>query len=374
MRASRTLARFLVREVAAYTLLGLVAIALVLVTRNLLRFLDELIAVGFSLPDLLAVLRCLASTLAVYALPVAFLFGVLLAIGRMAADAEILALRACGFGLRDILLPVCALGILVSGGTWWLALDVEHRAHRELRAIAKSMAVRGTMIEPGQFQRIGPRVVYVRGREGVERLQGVLISDRSDIERPLLIFAEYGSLDLDEERGELHFRLENGDIHVEPADGEELYQRISFRSFDYAFDVESLLGRHFSGLRPREMTMPEMRAIVARARSGDPLDDVRKKNPAEYELEIHRRLALPLAPFLFGLIGVPLALRRKRGARSWGAFLCALVAFSFYAILTFSQFLALEHWIPAALALWLPNLAVGSAATALLWRARRPEA
>ena len=85
---------------------------------------------------------------------------------------------------------------------------------------------------------------------------------------------------------------------------------------------------------------------------------------------MHRRLALPVAPILFALVGAPLALRGRRGARSWGAFLCALVAFGYYAILTFCQYIALQGFFPVIPALWLPNAIFAGIAFFLLRNAR----
>jgi len=216
MRLPCTLSTYVLREVLLYSLLGLLAITTVLVSRNLLRHVDELVTSGSSIADVLTVLWCLVSVFATYAVPVAFLFGVLLAIGRMTADVEILALHSCGVGLRSLVLPVVCLGLACSCVTGWLTFDVEHRAQRRLRLAVQTLAAEGKLIEPGEFRRVGERVLYVKSRGTDDRLEGVLIADRSDPERPLLIFAEDGELFWDAESDGLHLRLRNGDIHIEP--------------------------------------------------------------------------------------------------------------------------------------------------------------
>jgi lipopolysaccharide export system permease protein len=330
----------------------------------------------------LTVLWCLVSVFATYAVPVAFLFGVLLAIGRMAADVEILALYSCGVGLRSLVLPVACLGLACSCVTGWLTFDVEHRAQRRLRLAVQTLAAEGKLLEPGEFRRVGERVLYVKRRGPDDRLEGVLIADRSDPERPLLIFAEDGELVWDTERDGLQLHLRNGDIHIEPP-GEALaaaapkparerYQRIAFQTFDYHFGADELLGVSLSAHRPREMSAEQLRAVIARAEAGDPLAELRRHDPVYYRLQLQRRMALPVAPVLFALVGGPLAVRRVRGGRSWGVFVCALVAFGYYALLALGQALALEAAIPAT-ALWLPNVAFAGVAWALLLRARHPE-
>ena len=93
MRSPRTLSRYVVREVLVYTLLGLVAITIVMVTQNLFRFIDEMISAGARFADFSAIVGHLAMMLATYTVPIAFLFGVLLAFGRLSADTEITAMQ-----------------------------------------------------------------------------------------------------------------------------------------------------------------------------------------------------------------------------------------------------------------------------------------
>ena len=184
MRGPGTLTRYVVREVVAYTLLGLAAIGVILLARNLVRVLDELLGAGFAWSDLRLLLRVLGTMLLLYALPVSFLFGVLLAVGRMAGDVEIVAMRACGVGLRQLALPILVMGLGITAGTLWLSMHVEPAARRELRGVLASMVARGAGLEPGRFRRFGAVLVYVDARGG-DRVQGIVVSDRRDPDRPL---------------------------------------------------------------------------------------------------------------------------------------------------------------------------------------------
>jgi lipopolysaccharide export system permease protein len=106
---------------------------------------------------------------------------------------------------------------------------------------------------------------------------------------------------------------------------------------------------------------------------GRPPDDVRVKSKESYEIQLHRRLALPLSPLLFALVGVPLGLRRARGARSWGVLISVALVFVYYLLLSFGSFLADQGALPVSLAIWLPNFVFAVIAVPLLYRARRAE-
>lgn len=374
MRFPRTLSRLLVREVSEYAALGFFAFATILVTQNLLRRLDDLVAVGFLASDLFSVLSCLVPMLTAYALPISFLFGVLLAVGRMSSDSEITAMRACGLGMWELVLPIAALGAVASLGTAWLLLVTEPAARVELRSVLRSVASRGALLEPGKFRVIGDRVVFVRDRDRENRLRGVVVADRSNPERPFLVFAEGGRFWMDEARSLVHLELESGDVHLEPTTADEgRYRRIHFDHLDYAFDASALFASSEGDLSPSDLSTRKLREIVARADAGLPIEGMRKSDPLDYRLRLYRRYALPLAPLLFALVGVPLGLRGTRGARSWGALLCVALVFAYYALLTLAEFLSRSIGIPAVVSMWLPNAAFALLAIPLLLRARRGE-
>ncbi len=378
MRSPRTLSKSVMREVLSYTALGLLAITTVMVTQNLFRFLDEMISARVSWTEFGSIVGCLGLMLATYSIPIAFLFGVLLTIGRLSSDSEIVAMQSCGLGLPALFQSMVVLGVLVSGVTAYFTLEVEPKAQLALRRAVKTMAVRGGFIEPGHFQHLGDRMLFIRHVDANRRLEGVLISDRSDPEKPLMIFAEYGELHWDTEQSELEFRLSNGDIHIAPpvdsrgdGDADDGYQRISFLSFDYTLDAMSLFGKHFSTLRPREMSMDQLRDVIARAEAGEPLKGLRRSDPVSYQLQVHRRVALPFAPLLFAFVGGLLGLERRHGTRSWGTMICVVLVFGYYVMLTLSEYLAMQRVLPANIALWTANATFALLAVFLFVRANR---
>jgi lipopolysaccharide export system permease protein len=372
MRFPRILSLQVAIEVVSWSALGYAALVAVLVSQNLIRRLDDLMMVGFEVSDLVMVLRSLLPVLTAYAMPVSFLFGVLVTMRRMSADREVLAMRSCGLGLTALLVPTLCLGVLASALSAHLMISVEHRARREMLSIFKRAATKGGILEPGRFRLIGSRMVFVEGRDRQNRLEGIMIIDHSTPGRHLRIFAERGRLFFDEETDMLHFQLERGDLHLQPESASSLEdRRLSFDGFDYAFDISLLLGKAFSPSRPRQMTLSEIEAVLARAEAGEELTGLDERDPTEYALEAERRFALPLAPLLFALLAVPLGLRTARGGRSWGILICIAMALGYYALLALGEFLARAGVASPAGAFWLPNALVGAAATAMLLRASR---
>lgn len=378
MRLSRILSTYVLREVVQYAGIGILAVGSILLTQNLLRQLDDLTGIGLGLGDTLSILYCLVAMLAAYAIPVAFLFGVLVAMGRLSADFEITAMRALGVSLAQLATPFVLLGLGVSAVTGLLLYDIEPGARRQLREVIKDVAARGGVIQPGTFTRLdrkGERLLFVEGRRDEGGLTGVVIADRTDPANPFTVMAESGRFSFDRESATAHLELEQGDIHFEPTEvTSQSYRRIQFARFDYSFDMNAELGSGYDRLRPREMTTEEIRGVISHfEEKGDAPEIVRVKTRERYEIQLHRRLALPVAPVLFALVGIPLGLQRSRGARSWGVLICVGLVFGYYALLSAGTYMAEEQTLPAWVSIWIPNVVFSAVAAVLLYRARSAE-
>ncbi len=382
MRASPTLARSLIAEILLYAGLGSFAFIGLLLVLNLAHELEDLIAVGLAPADAWAVLRSLIPIVAGYAAPVGLLFGVLAAVGRASADLEVVAMRACGLGVGQLLVPTLATALLFSVLTALLLIRVEPQARLALRHTLRDVASRGAVLEPGRFRNVAGRVVYVDGRSADGELERVVISDRSVPGRPFVVFAERANFRFDPETATIHLELYSGNMIFDPADASPVaggvahnvgaVQRMDFEHFDYAFDASPILDVAAS-IRPRDLPMGELVRRMRLAREDALPPNIRRRNVHEYEVQFHRRFSLPMAPLLFAAIALPLAMRRARANRAWGVLACTAIVSVYYLVLTAGERLADRGALAAWLALWLPNLLFAGAAAALLWRARGAE-
>lgn len=378
MTWSGTLSRYLLREIGLYALVGLLGVSSVLVVQNLLRRLGDLGGFGISWGEIAAIAGSLSAMLASYAVPVAFLFGVLAAVGRLSSDFEWTAMKALGVSLAQFAAPVVLAGTLVGAGTAYLLNAVEPAARRNMRALAAEIAANGSMIKAGEFIRLdntGKRLLFVEDRNEALQLSGVVISDRTDEERPFAAFAESGAFAFDRDSAIVTLTLENGDIHFEPADsGSSEYKRIAFGTARYTFDLSDVLGAGITRLRPPELDTSVLREVLQNfEREGKAPSWARVLQREPYAIQLHRRWAVPVAPILFAFLGVALGLRRARGAKSWGVFLCVAIVFTYYTALSVGIYLAERGTVPAFVGLWIPNILMAGAAWYAMRHARMAE-
>ena len=366
MLLPRTLARSIAVEVLVFAGIGFAAFIAILLVQNLAQQLEQLVAAGMSFSDARAVVTSLVGMVSPYAVPVGFLFGILAAVGRISADSEATAMRACGLGLSAIFGPVIAIALALSLLTALLMIRVEPAARRELREVLANVASRGAIFEPGRFRTIGGRVLYVQSRDVDDEslLKRIFIADRSNPKRPFLIFAQSARFRFDPDQMLIHLEMEQGDIHLESLDLAN-HQRIAFEQLDYTLDASTLVDATRQ-LKPSEMDLSQLYDVM-----DEPPTPERGHMPTQFQAQFHRRLAIPFAPFVFAALGVPLGLRRSRAARSWGVLVCIALVATYYTLLGFGQYLGENGRAPAALALWLPNLVFAAAAIPLLRNAQR---
>jgi lipopolysaccharide export system permease protein len=369
MRIARTLSLYVMREALLYCALSFFVLTLVLLTQNLLRRLDQLYLVGMTPHDLWVVVECSFPVALSYSIPLAFLVGILLSVRRFSADGEIRGLAASGVGPTSFLVPHLLLGLLATAVSAWLLISVEHQSRRELVQLFKTVAARGAILEPGKFRTIGRRVVFVEDRDRSGTLSGVMIVDSNRRGRPFRVFADRGRFHFDEARAAIELELWNGDLHFAPSERQPTrYARIHFDSISYELPVGHILRGNFGPVRPKQMNADELRAVLARAKAGDPLRELDQRDPLEYALELHRRRSLPFAPLLFAGVAVPIALASEDRGRSLGLFLVLVAAFGYYALAAAMDAAAASPWLSAGVASWIPNAVFALLATVLAVR------
>src|SRR5208282_3675992 len=92
---------------------------------QLVRLMDLLVRHSVGIGSVALLFLCVLPPVLVFTIPMAVLVGVLIGLGRLSADSEIVALHASGISLRRLLLPI---GFFALGGsmltlliTFWLS-------------------------------------------------------------------------------------------------------------------------------------------------------------------------------------------------------------------------------------------------------------
>ena len=103
--------------------------------------------------------------------------------------------------------------------------------------------------------------------------------------------------------------------------------------------------------RPRKLKELSLSELL-RAREALKTTDEKRSLTAA----IHKRFVLPLAPLIFGIIGLPLGIQSHRSGRGGGFAMALGVFLCYYILISFAETLASEGIFPAAAAIWTPTL------------------
>ena len=204
--------------------------------------------------------------------PMAFLLAILLGLGRLSNDQELLAMKASGVSPGQILWPVVCLAILVSMTTLFLTLIGRPTANlalkKELYNIAKTRVA--TALKEKVFNDDFPKIlIYVE--EIVppgNTAQGILIVDKRDKLREDIILGKVGIITTDEESNTLGLRLFDGSIY-EREKNRPGFSQTRFNIYDFKLDLDDLVGPiREKEAGPKEMPLSDLlNAIDAKRRS-----------------------------------------------------------------------------------------------------------
>ncbi|PYV21995.1 MAG: LPS export ABC transporter permease LptF [Acidobacteria bacterium] len=348
----RILTRYILREIASHSLLGLLIFSFVIYIKHLGYVLELVVRHDLLLLKILSVFALPLPAILVLTIPMALLVGTLIGLSRMAADGEVIAVRASGIGLAQFVLPVMLYALLGWGLAGWMSLSLAPAAGRELVHMQASLKASQIPYEirPKVFVEQFPnKLLYLQDVTGAHsRWRGVFIADNTQRDAPQVTLAASGILTNNSRSRapsqSLTLHLERGATHETDPEHPEQYSVASFTETDIPipFDQSSATG-------PERLTpslMP-LGALVELTR------DPGQRRAALVELNY--RLALPMASLVLALVGIPLGLFHRKGGKAVGVILTILLVFIYYILMAFGWSFAKQGRLDPTVGLWTAN-------------------
>jgi lipopolysaccharide export system permease protein len=357
--------RYLAREILLPFGAGLVFLTQILLATQILAQADILFGSGVAAWDVLRVVLLLTPHFLGFILPVAFLLGAVVGVGRLAEDREIIALGAAGLSPARLVRVPLLLGALASALALWLALDVEPSALRSARLLLNEIIKKNVTndVKAGTFYDDIPGYMLYAEKVDGARWENVLNSDRPDERAAVLALARTGRFEPVPAGEEMRLVLGGGEIHREQVDSEEYVVAGYERAILELGIKQTLSDRNRLSGSSREYTAGE---LLEHARTAPDPDKARR-----FLGYLHRKISQALSLLPFALLAVPLAAVR-RGGRAFGVGATLAVVLAQYLLLRGGEVLAQQGVLPPAVALQLPTVVLGLAGiAAVLILARR---
>src|SRR6185503_18846114 len=227
----RILDRYVLRELMAPFGLALLLLTFALEIPPILEHGETLIAEGASWDVVVRVLLTLVPQALGITIPMSLLVGILITLGRLSGDREIVAMEACGVSLARLLRPLLLFAVLATAATTYVMIVALPAANQEFREITfKLLMARGeTKVKPRVFYTSFPNlVIYVREVTPGVGWSNVFVTDTSVPNEPKLYLAKKGRLLLSEEKRTVQMVLTHGTQHYANLDEPEKYEPGTF--------------------------------------------------------------------------------------------------------------------------------------------------
>ncbi|MEA3333499.1 MAG: LPS export ABC transporter permease LptF [Pseudomonadota bacterium] len=346
--------RYLQREILLPFFYALMVLVFILLLGQLFKIVNMVVSEGVRVWDVVRLVLALIPKILTMALPISFFFAVLVGLGRMVGDGEVVALKAAGVSPYALFKPVFQLALACTFVTMLVSAWLAPWGMRQVRLITfEILQEKVTLALRSQSLNLAfPGMAIYMGKINREngRVAEVFIEDRRHRDQPQTITALEGVIVGDRSSSSLLLQLENGTIH-EYDPSEESYRVTDFSQYRINFDISDLLGEEGEvKLKNKALSNTDLwHKIALRKREGG---DSRRAQATLYE-----RFTQPFSCLAFALLGLALALVPVRsGARFQGFIFGLIFILAYYLTGMVAEYLA--EWLPS-LALFffcLPNL------------------
>jgi LPS export ABC transporter permease LptF/LPS export ABC transporter permease LptG len=364
--------RYLLLEIVGPLGLGFLVYTFILLLRFLFESAEMIIRRGLPVSIVGELLLYTLPNIVVLTIPMSLLFGILIAVGRLSSDSELIAMRSCGISLLTLYRPILLLSAaftLFNTALMVYALPWGNHSLQQLRLdiLTQTMA---QQIQPRVFfEEWAGKTVYVfEVSPGGERWQGVFIAEPiPSSQSNQVTVADWGEVRVDQQGERVVLVLHEAVRHKVDFSAPERYEISRHEKLELILDdqfASTQRAKISVSKGIRERTLAELRAMQV-----DPEASPEQRSLAG--VEVHKKFSIPMACLVFGLFALPLGFNNRRGGKASGFALSIGVILLYYVLLNNGEEAARVGQLSPWVAMWLPNILLAAAGFFLLLRRNR---
>ena len=293
-----------------------------------------------------------------FTVPWAVMVAVMLVFGRMSADNEITAMRACGISILQIFSPILLITLILTGLCLYLQVEVGPPLLYKSRSLMSTAVMDQPMaiFEPGKPISYENTLIYIDSKEGENTIKGVQLYTLADANTVAQdVSAAYGEISADQEKKILTINLYDCMVSDRTNDSDSAINRLYMRNLQFNFNYGNKANAEGISIKPKYMRLQDLMGKIRMEKQRQA-----KSNNRDYitelEVEMNQRIAFALAPIAFLLLGMPLAIRTNRRETSIGLFLSLILAGVFFLSIILCESLSSYPDLYPQYLLWLPNI------------------
>jgi lipopolysaccharide export system permease protein len=345
---------YMLKELVITLLISMGVLTFILVLSRLGKMADLVINKGVGFTDIFLIIVYSTPPYLTFTLPMAFLLSIIVVLGRLSSENEILILKSSGLDLKNLFIPIIILGLLITFCGLFNTNMLLPKSGALFRNTLINVIKKGISIDDkeGVFNDTIPGIViYIDKVDTHDKfLSGVVISDDRDKEVKQTISARKGYININPDTLDLYFALENGSLHRWEKTN-DIYRTIAFDDYTFSMNLSSMI-RSGGELRKLwyEMDRKELRKALASAKNYDEQYDIL--------LEIYKKITIPLSPLAFIFLTIPLGVKRKIEGRFSGTLYSLLVFIFYYILMAFTENIGKTIHLPVVITAFLPDFVI----------------
>ena len=348
--------RYVLREILGPLGLGFLVYTFILLLQFLFTSAEMIIRRGLPAPVVGRLVLYSLPNIVVLTIPMALLLGVLVGIGRLASDSELVAMRSTGMSIYRLLRPVLLLSAVLTLVNGLLMIYLLPQGNRAVSRLYLDILTRTVA------QQVEPRVFYNEWQGKVlyifessprnEDWKGVFLADAVPSERQEVIVARRGKLLVEDAGERVVLQLSDAIKHSFDFHSPKRYEtsrhetlRIVLRDRFLSTEKARIASRR----GPRELELGELRKL-ARDISATP------EQRRIARVGVHKMFAIPAACLVMGLLSLPLGFTNRHGGKSSGFAISIGVIVAYFVLISQGEDAARLGKLSPGLAMWLPDL------------------
>jgi len=315
---------------------------------NMVKISDMIIRKGVSVTDAIRLFSFSMLYLSKFTIPLSFLLGVLISMGRLITDNELVPIRMAGISTTKILHIFLLIGIIFSLILFILNATVIPNFHYNYRTLMKNIFTKNVsaIIEPGVPLDNFPGYLLYASDKNENKLKNVYIYEIDDKKNTnKVIFAK--TAEFITEGNILKMKLENGFRDEADINKSKGFQRLNFKIFFKDLPIEQKQEVKVAK-KNCDMGFNELRNKIKSLKSP----------PADMVGEFHERISFSLSIIAFIILGFSISLVVRHREKSINFGIAFLGGLSYYLLFIVSKAFVEHRLLAPAIGMWLPNIII----------------
>ena len=383
----------------------------VLLSNFILKHMDKFLGKGLSFLVVIKFLIYNSAWIISLAIPMAVLITVLMTFGRLSSDNEITAFKASGISYNKLIYPALMFGLAVFliliPFNLWILPEMNHNVRKLSLEISRNRP--DVEFNEQLLNNLADKTIYLGERKNNNSFSDVIIFDKSQ-KNHTTILSEYGSFESLQDgiviylyNGSIHENLENLEYRKTYFDNYNI--AIPFDEIEYTrtnnltrqereMDIYSLINKiNFykdknkiikNGVIKINHKIDSLNYELSSIESSNNIDlllinklkkqldnskNTKSNNQKlfysyikqinKYSVELHKKFSIPIACFIFILLGTPLGIISKNRNMSVSISISIIFFVIYWSFFIIGEDLSDRGKVNPLITMWTPNIVLG---------------